>query len=287
MFVCLVLAAWGGHASAQKPKFDIIDTHVHFFPAKGAAPAILPADLKKLARPLGVIGAVIVEASPRLEDNQWWLDLAAKDKFIVGIVGHIDPASPDFEKHLRRLAHNPLFRGIRITHDELKAGLKGKLVERCKLMDDLGLTLDVNGGPDMPADVAVLAAKVPKLRIVINHAANLPIDGKAPPRKWLAGMRAAAKHPNVYCKVSALVEQTGKKAAPRDAKYYRPVLDALWATFGEGRLIFASNWPVSNKGAPYNIVVGIVRDYFAAKGEKAAARFFLANSRSAYGWRNR
>ena len=147
--------------------------------------------------------------------------------------------------------------------------------------------LDVNGGPDMPADVAVLAAKVPKLRIVINHAGNLPIDGKEPPRKWREGMEAAAKHPNVYCKVSALVETAGKKAAPRDVKYYRPVLDGLWAAFGEGRLIFASNWPVSNKGAPYEAVVGIVRDYFTAKGEKAAARFFLGNSRAAYGWRKR
>ena len=137
----------------------------------------------------------------------------------------------------------------------------------------------------MPADVARLAEKAPKLRIVINHAANLRIDGKEPPAKWHEGMQAAAKRSNVFCKVSALVEQTGKKPAPRDVDYYRPVLDTLWAAFGENRLIFGSNWPVSNGGAPYESVVGIVHDYFAAKGDRAARKFFLGNSQAAYGWR--
>ena len=284
--------------SKEAKKLDIIDTHVHFFdPMRPTAPkrtddkplprAVLPADLKALARPQNVKGVLIVEASPLLEDNQWWLDLAEKEPFIVGVVGRIDPASDDFEKNLRRFAKNPLYRGIRISHDDLKAWLKGNLVDRCKLLVELNLVLDVNGGPDMPADVARLAAKVPKLRTVINHAANLRIDGKEPPAKWIKGMAAAAKHPNVYCKVSALVEQTGKKPAPREVDYYTPVLDCLWKLFGEDRLIFGSNWPVSNGGAPYETVVGIVQDYFTAKGESAATKFFLGNSQTAYGCRRR
>ncbi len=279
-------------------RLAIIDTHVHFFDPKRRTapkrkddkplpPPLLPADLKKVAQPHRVVGILIVEASSLLEDNQWWLDLAAKDPFIVGVVGRLDPGSGDFEKNLRRFAANPLFRGIRINHNEVKAGLKGHLVERCKLMAALGLTLDVNGGPDMPADVAILAAKLPKLRIVINHAANLRIDGKEPPAKWREGMAAAAKCPNVFCKVSALVEQTARKPAPRDVAYYRPVLDVLWALFGEDRLLFGSNWPISNGGAPYETVVGIVRDYFTARGKRAAARFFLNNSQTVYRWQPR
>ncbi len=279
----------------QKPR--VLDTHVHFFdPLRPTAPPrpkdgkplprpILPTDLKKLSKPHGVVGCIIVEASSVLEDNKWWLDLAAEDPFIVGVIGRLDPASEDFEKNLRRFAKNPLYRGIRLSHNELKAGLKGNLADRVKVMIDLNLALDVNGGPDMPADVAILASKLPKLRIVINHAANLRIDGKTPPVKWREGMEAAAKQPNVFCKVSALVEQTGQKQAPRDVKYYRPVLDTLWKLFGEDRLIYGSNWPVSNGGAPYETVVGIVQDYFIAKGGKAAAKFFLGNSQSAYAWR--
>ena len=286
-------------AKSIPKKLEILDTHVHFFdPMRPTAPpkhkddkplsrAVLPADLKTLAQPFGITGALIVEASPLLEDNQWWLDLAAKEPFIVGVVGRVDPASDDFEKNLRRFAKNSLYRGIRMSHSEVKAGLKGNVIERWKSLVELDLVLDVNGGPDLPADVALLAEKLPKLRIVINHAANLRIDGKEPPAKWLEGMAAAAKHSNVYCKVSALVEQTGKKPAPRDVVYYTPVLDTLWKLFGEDRLIFGSNWPVSNGSAPYETVVGIVWDYFTAKGETAATKFFLGNSQTAYGWRKR
>lgn len=178
---------------SETSKLEIIDSHVHFFDAKRPTapkpkddkplpPPILPADLQKVVQRHGVTGALIVEASALLEDNQWWLDLAAKDTFIVGVIGRVAPDSDEFEKNLRRFAANSRFRGIRIYHSELKAGLKGKLVHHCKVLEELGLTLDVNGGPDMPADVAVLAAKFPKLRIVINHAANLRIDGKDPPR---------------------------------------------------------------------------------------------------------
>jgi L-fuconolactonase len=287
-------------AAQERPKLEIVDTHTHFYdptrpqgvpwPGKNDKRLyrpVLPDEYKRLAKPFGVVGTIVVEASPWVEDNQWLLDLAAKEPFLVGVIGRLDPKADDFKKNLRRFASNPLYRGIRISHNELTAGLKGNLVERCKLLIDLNLTLDVNGGPDMPADVACLAAALPKLRIVINHAANLRIDGKEPPGKWREGMEAVAKHPNVFCKVSGLVEQTGQKPAPRDVDYYRTVLDTLWKNFGEDRLVFGSNWPVSDGGAPLTTVVGIVHDYFGAKGERAAAKFFLGNSQTAYAWRNR
>lgn len=288
-------------ASAQEQtKLEIIDTHTHFYdptrPQGVPWPAqndrqlyrpVLPDEYRRLAQPFGVVGTVVVEASPWVEDNQWLLDLAAKNRFLVGIVGRLDTTGNDFEKNLRRFARDPLYRGLRISHNELQAGLKGNLAQRCRLLVEHNLELDVNGGPDMPADVARLAAAVPKLRIVINHCANLRIDGREPPRPWREGMAAAARHPNVFCKVSALVEQTGQKQAPRAVDYYRPVLDTLWNLFGEDRLVFGSNWPVADRGAPFATVVGIVRDYFTAKGEHAAGKFFLGNSQTAYAWRKR
>lgn len=289
-----------GVSAKETPKLEIIDTHTHFYdptrpegvPWPGRADKrlyrrVLPEEYKRLARPHGVVGTVVVEASPWVNDNQWLLDLAAKEPFLVGVVGNLNPAADSFEKNLRRFARDRLFRGIRISHDNLRAGLKGNLVARCRLLLDHNLELDVNGGPDMPADAARLAAELPKLRLVLNHCANLRIDGRDPPRAWREGMQAAARHPNVFCKVSALVEQTARTPAPRDVDYYRPVLDALWTLFGEDRLIFGSNWPVSENGAPFATVVDVVRAYFSAKGERATGKFFLANSQAAYGWRKR
>ena len=80
------------------------------------------------------------------------------------------------------------------------------------------------------------------------------------------------------------MEQTGQTDTPREVKFYLPVLDTLWTLFGEDRLLFGSDWPVSSRLAPYEVVVGIVREYFTAKGEKAAVKFFLGNSQDAYRW---
>ena len=87
----------------------IIDTHTHFYdpfrpqgvpwPEKDDEilyRRALPEDYKALAVPEGVTGTVMVECSPWVEDNQWVLDLAATDPFIVGLVGHLEPDDPDF-----------------------------------------------------------------------------------------------------------------------------------------------------------------------------------------------
>ena len=158
-------------------------------------------------------------------------------------------------------------------------------MERCQLLIDHGLGLDTNGGPDMPGHVALLAEKCPKLRIVINHAANLRIDGREPPAKWRDGMAAAAKHPNVFCKVSALVEQTGKKPPPREVDYYRPVLDTLWDLFGENRLIYGSDWPVSDRSdRDYAQIQRLAQEYFSSRGEAVLEKYFWRNAKAAYQW---
>jgi len=97
-------------------------------------------------------------------------------------------------------------------------------------------------------------------------------------------MRTAAAGKNVYCKVSALVDGTrrDKGDAPTDLAYYRPILDALWDIFGADRLIYASNWPVCARAAPYAVVHRVVREYFAQHGEEASAKFFSHNATAAY-----
>ena len=273
----------------------IIDTHTHFYdptrPEGVPWPSpnnpllyrpVLPGEFRRLAEPLGVVGTVVVEASPWVEDNAWLLKLADAEPFLVGVVGRLDTRSVEFEAQLTRFARHPRYRGIRISANELREGLTGKLVERCRLIVEQRLELDVNGGPDTPAAVAQLAERVPELRIVINHAANQRIDGMAPPAAYREAMRAAARFPLVYCKVSALVEQTSQRPAPQNVDFYRPMLDLLWNCFGEDRLLYGSNWPVSLSAAPYATVLDIVRTYFQTKPPAAEAKFFRDNALTAY-----
>lgn len=284
--------------AAEDEAAAAIDAHTHFYdptrpqgvpwPNKDDAVLyrpVLPDEFQKLTRTLGVSGTIVIEASSWLEDNQWLLDLAAREPLIVGVVGRLDLASDEYANNLRRFTKSPLFRGLRINHDELRRVLERPAqLDRLRLLADEDRELDVNGGPDMPADVSRLARAISALRIVINHAANLTIDGRAVPDAWLSGMRAAAAGERVYCKVSALVEGTRKtnRDAPADVDYYRPVLDALWNVFGEDRLIYGSNWPVSERAAPYATVYRIVHSYFEQKGQAALAKFLRRNALAGY-----
>ncbi|HYE30776.1 MAG TPA: amidohydrolase family protein [Methylomirabilota bacterium] len=275
----------------------IIDTHTHFYdptrpggvdwPGKDDKVLyrpVLPEEYVRLAKPLGITGTVVVEASPRVEDNQWILDLARREPFLRGLVGHLKPGQPGFAADLERFAANPLFRGMRtggwaipITPDSTP------FVRDLALLAERGLALDVLCGPDQLPNVAALAAVLPKLKIVIDHCGGPRIDGKTPDQKWSRAIDNVARHPNVFMKVSGLVEATGKEnTAPSDVEFYKPILDQLWRSFGEDRVIFGSNWPVSNRFAQLPTVVEIVKQYFVTHGPEASAKYFTHNARRVY-----
>ena len=127
---------------------------------------------------------------------------------------------------------------------------------------------------------------MPGLRIVIDHLAGLVVDGKAPPAGWMEQMKALVRRPNVYFKVSGLGEGTGRSdgSAPRDGEFYRPVLDGMRRMFGPERLIYGSNWPVSERFASLATVQGIVAEYFRSHGLRAEEQVFSSSAKAAYRW---
>ncbi len=276
----------------------IIDTHTHFYdPSRPEGipwpPAdnellyrtVLPDHCKALAQPEGVVGTVVVEASDRVEDNQWILDLAANEPFFVGFVGNLSPADPDFSKHLERFASNQLYRGIRIGGGRnIQQIESGAYTTQLRELANRDMALDLLiRTAELPA-VADLADQVPGLRIVLDHIVHVPIDGNPPDPDWRKGMADVGSRKNVYCKVSAVPEQAVKQPAPKDLAYYAPTLDALWEAFGEDHLVYGSNWPVVERAAQYNEMISVVREYFAEKGEEASRKYFRDNGLAAYRW---
>lgn len=287
-------------ARGQTARPGIVDTHTHFYDPtrpegipwpspddKFLYRPVLPAEYRQMTKDHGVVGTVVVEASPRPSDNQWILDLAAKDAFVLGLVGNLAPGSKEFAEHFPKLIAQPKFLGLRVNSGPLGMGLdKPEFMSDIKKLMDAGRELDVNGRPDLLPMVEKLAAKLPDLRIVINHLANVRIDGAVMDMTWLQDLKPAAKHPNVFLKVSALVEgaSQGNRTAPADPAYYKPVLDAAFHAFGDKRVIYGSNWPVSARFGNYAVVQQIVQAYVNDKGTEVADRFFFHNAKTAYRW---
>jgi L-fuconolactonase len=290
-------------APAPHAADSIIDTHVHFYdPSRpGGVPwppagdsqlyrTVLPETYVRVTAGLGIKGVIEVEASPLLEDNQWVLDLAAHEPILLGTCGDIEIGQPGFGDHLERFLKSGRFYGIRIGNlwnrdlsDDLK---KPETIENLKFLAQAGLEVDMIGGFAILPNVIQVSDAVPELRIVVEH---MPFD---PPRDE-AGRPAAenalheiGQRRQIFSKVSNVLRK--KDGVPiADLEYYRPSLDHLWETFGIDRLVYGSNWPVSERTGPYELVLRIVHEYFAAKGVDASRKFFAGNSQAAYRWKER
>ena len=57
------------------------------------------------------------------------------------------------------------------------------------------------------------------------------------------GHTGGGQAPNVFCKVSALVGQTGRWEPPREVGNYQPGPRRPWKLFGQDRLVFGTNRP--------------------------------------------
>ena len=295
----------------------IIDTHVHIYdphrPEGAPWPpedssiyrTVLPADCRAVAEPEGVSGVVVVEASERISDNDWILGLAAEEPFLKALVGRLEPGVDSFAPDVARLAQNPRFRGIRFWGDHLPGGRGsggafvdiegGGLLAEMEVLAGHGLHLDIvfpvnypNEAPAAAADrlagFCALAERLPELPIVIEHIANVPIDGSDPPPAWVDAIQRAASFPQVAIKVSAVIERSTVQLPPTDLDHYRPVLDTLWSAFGDDRVVYGSNWPVCERAGSYADAISVVRRYVSERGEAAAAKYFAGNAARIYRW---
>ncbi len=286
-------AAAGIVANAAANDIPVIDTHIHLFdpgrpqgipwPGKESTiyKAALPERYRKLAAPFGIRGAIEVECSPWLEDNQWVLDVAAKDTIIVGTVGDLEPGKPEFARQLERFHRNPLFLGIRYGNlwdrNFAAESARPEFIAGAKLLASAGLVLDTaNPNDELLKTVLRLSDRVPELRIVIDHLPGAALSGDRE-------VRELARRPQIYVKLSAIFRRVEGRV-PQELAFYRERLDQLSGIFGEDRVLFGSDWPNSDQAAPYDKVFGLVHEYFAGKSRAAAEKYFWKNSVAAYRW---
>ena len=295
-------AAFGEQAAT--PSFPIIDTHIHLFdktrpegapyprdmPGGGEPPQgmiALPNRFQAISAPLGVVGAVVVEASPRLDDNQWILDVAANAPIIVGLVGRIDPADQAFGEHLDRLRRNPLFLGIRQGRLHLGLDSPGYIANLQRLADaDCSLDVDTpRQGMTAPEVLVKMLDKVPSLRLVMDHLPDLRFPDRAAKDTYRMYLRELGTRPQVHIKLSEVVRTWGGRVST-DLNAYRDWLDELWSIFGEDRIMFGSDWPQSEslEFNSYPNVFGVARVYVRGKGPNAMEKVFWKNSLKPYRW---
>ena len=204
------------------------------------------ADWQKLALPLGITGAVLVQAAPTLAETKHLLLLAEANPVVLGVVGWVDFMAADAVTLIEKLAKHPKLKGLRpMLHDLpdpdwiLQTAVKPAL----EAMAGLGLVFDALIRPMHVPRILTLAKRFPNLSIVIDHCAKPEIARGivAAWQPWAHDMAALAELPNVSCKLSGLLTEAGKSPQADDCK---PWIDFVLQVFGSERILWGSDWPV-------------------------------------------
>jgi len=189
-----------------------IDSHQHFT-AKHTPDLLFPI-LKRNRFDASVVVGSRENVVPHFE-------LAASHAFIRGVVAWADLDDPNIGATLDTFQRHSKFRGVT---GPIGAGL-AELPRR-------NLTLDL---PDL-ALVPQIAERHPRLRIVIDHLGRPPAD----PDAWARAVEEAARHPQVFGKLSGLITHCPTRWRAQD---FRPYVQHVLRSFGPDRLMFGSDWP--------------------------------------------
>jgi L-fuconolactonase len=232
-----------------------------------------PQALIALAAPLGVKGSVLIQSQASDRDTDYLLDLAAREAFVLGVVGWADLAAVDAAERIAELSTRSKFRGLRPMLQDMAADdwiLGRELDPAIAAMVAHDLTFDALVAPRHLGHLRAFAERHPELAIVIDHAGKPDIAGGVLD-PWRDDISALAALPHVYCKLSGLLTQ----AAPgQDAEALRPCVDHLLQTFGSGRLMWGSDWPVVDLCSEYTAWLRLASDMFQSLDDGAAAQVF-------------
>jgi L-fuconolactonase len=267
----------------------IVDAHHHLWdPATRDYPwlagdALAPirrrfdtAGLASRAAAAGVERTVLVQTVPEVGETVEFLATAADSGgLIAGVVGWVDLTDPGVADALAALRAGPgghLLVGIRHqAQDEPDAGwlLRPDVVRGVRAVVAAGLAYDLLVLPHQLPAATGLVERVPEGRFVLDHAAKPPIaSGEREP--WATALARLAGAESVACKLSGLV--TEASWATWTARDIRPYADTVLESFGPGRVLFGSDWPVCELAAGYGEVVELATELCGglADGERAA-----------------
>jgi L-fuconolactonase len=286
---------------ASVDNLPIIDAHIHLFDGtrpqgasymgsaayRAKSKTSLPNLYAPLARPTGIVGAIIVESSAWVEDNLWYLEVSQTDPFIVGVSGRLDPYKPEFGEYVERYHKNPLYRAIRasrfFTNTDGKVTLDQVAVDNLKLLAQADLAQDT-ANPSMPLMTAnvMLADAIPNARIIMDH---LPSFDPTPENRtaYEAVVKEMAARPNIFVKLSEVYHPLPNNG-PVMAEYMplRDRLEYLFGVFGEDRVIFGTDYPNSYGVATISEEVGLMKKFFATKTRAQAEKYFWRNAARIY-----
>jgi L-fuconolactonase len=239
-----------------------IDAHQHFWQLSrddygwltpNLAPIyrdFIPDDLTPLLKREGITATVLVQAAPTEAETDFMLSLADRYDFIAGVVGWSDFTAPDASERIAGLAGHPKLKGLRpMIQDipEVDWMLRPELGSAYSAVIAHDLVFDALVLPRHLDNLAILLARFPEMRVVIDHCAKPEIAANGFD-DWAPRIKALAEGSSAFCKLSGLVTEAGPDW---NVEKLRPYVEHVLSVFGPHRVIWGSDWPVCTLATSY------------------------------------
>ena len=281
------------------PDFPIIDSHVHLWdPSRQRVPWMDNApqlrwkagltEYAEVTAGVQVEGLVYLEIDIApvyaLSEAREVAMLAEREPRVLGVVAFAPLEFGDLARwYLEELvAIGPKIKGVRrLTQGEADPEfcLQPGFVRGTQMLPEFGLSCDMCCYYVQLGQTVELIRRCPETRFILDHIGKPNIRG-GEREPWMSQMRELASLPNVVCKVSgATTEAHHDRWTIEDVKPY--LLHAL-DVFGEDRVVFGSDWPVSSQATTYRRWVDTIDELTQDWSEAAKRKLWNENAKRFY-----
>ncbi len=280
------------------PSFAIVDSHVHLYdPAwlRYGWLAKVPKidrrfDLADFDRCRGevqvdriVFAEVAVDSGLHVAEAAWVQALADADPRLAGMVAHAPlEKGPAVEADLDRLMQYPCLRGIRRlieTETDQSFCLRPAFLAALRLLPARRLTFDICVKHWGLVFAIELARRCPEVAFVLDHIGKPGIrDGLVEP--WKDQIRRLAELPNVVCKLSGVITEADHEGWTKEQ--VRPYVEHVLDCFGFDRVMYGSDWTVSELTHDYGAWVSILDELTSGCSGEELRRLWRDTAISTY-----
>jgi len=250
----------------------MIDAHQHFWhlsrgdydwltPEKGVLYRdYVPAELAPMLVDNEVGATVLIQAAASQAETRYLFGLAEAYPFIAGVVGWVDFESTDARRGISALIADGRgkLKGLRPMIQDISDPrwiLRPTLGAAFEAMIAHDLVFDALVRPEHIDVLRIRLMQHPTLRGVLDHAGKPDIANEGFDT-WAESLERLARDTAVHCKLSGLLTEAGGRTSPEDLA---PYIAHIFLCFGSKRVLWGSDWPVSNLACDYAHWLGLSR----------------------------
>jgi predicted TIM-barrel fold metal-dependent hydrolase len=211
-----------------------------------------------------------------VEEVEWVTATAQRTGWPHAIVSFVDLHSDMAAAVMEKQARSSLMRGVRQqlhwhVNPQYRFAPAPDMMNRpafrknLAALADRGWLFELQVFAPQMADGAALAAALPNVTFVLEHAGMLEDLTPAGRRAWRDGMRRLADQPNMHTKLSAL----GTFIRRNDTSHIAEVVQETVEIFGPERCLWGSNFPIENIWTDYPSVLNAAKAAIASFDEGA------------------